>query len=80
MRNNKDVDMVLMDVNLPILNGHEATKEIRTFNKHVTIIAQTANAMTGDKEKALEAGCTDFITKPIKAKLLLDKVSFYLSR
>lgn len=80
IQKNTDVDLILMDVNLPVMNGHEATKEIRKFNPKIPIIAQTANAMSGDKEKALEAGCTDFLTKPIQAKLLLEKVSLYLSK
>jgi CheY-like chemotaxis protein len=80
IQKNTDVDLILMDVNLPIMNGHEATKEIRKFNPKIPIIAQTANAMSGDKEKALEAGCTDFLTKPIQAKLLLEKVGLYLSK
>lgn len=80
MMQNQDVDLVLMDVNLPILNGHDATVEIRKFNSKVPIIAQTANAMSGDKDKAIESGCSDFITKPIKANLLLEKVSFYLAQ
>jgi CheY-like chemotaxis protein len=69
-----------MDVNLPLLNGHDATREIRAFNPTIPIIAQTANAMMGDKEKALDAGCSDFITKPIQAKILLDKVGFFLAK
>jgi len=80
MRQNTDIDLILMDVNLPGLNGHDATKEIRSFNANVPIIAQTANAMSGDMEKAISAGCSDFITKPIKAKILLDKVGFFLAK
>lgn len=75
-----DLDLILMDVNLPLLNGHDATREIRAFNPRIPIIAQTANAMMGDKEKALDAGCSDFITKPIQAKILLDKVGFFLAK
>jgi CheY-like chemotaxis protein len=50
------------------------------FNPSIPIIAQTANAMMGDKEKALDAGCSDFITKPIQAKILLGKVGFFLAK
>jgi CheY-like chemotaxis protein len=75
-----DLDLILMDVNLPLLNGHDATREIRVFNPSIPIIAQTANAMMGDKEKALDAGCSDFITKPIQAKILLGKVGFFLAK
>ena len=75
-----DLDLILMDVNLPLLNGHDATREIRVFNPSIPIIAQTANAMMGDKEKAIDAGCSDFITKPIQAKILLGKVGFFLAK
>ncbi len=60
-----DIDLVLMDVRLPGMTGLEATRQIRTFNQKVVIIAQTAYALMGDREKALEAGCNDYLTKPI---------------
>jgi hypothetical protein len=64
-KNNPDIDLILMDIKMPKLNGYEATKQIRAFNKSVVIIAQTAYSMVGDKEKAIEAGCNDYISKPI---------------
>ena len=64
-RNNPDIDLVMMDVNLPELSGYEATKQIRKFNKDLVIIAQTANGMQSDHDKALAKGCTDYISKPI---------------
>ena len=64
-RNNPDIDLVLMDIQLPVMNGYQATQEIRKFNPEVVIIAQTAYALTGEREKALAAGCTDYIAKPI---------------
>jgi len=64
-RNNPDLDLVLMDVKMPEMDGYEATRQIRKFNKNVVIIAQTAFAQTGDREKSIEPGCNDFITKPI---------------
>lgn len=79
-RNNPDIDLILLDVKMPDLNGYEACKQIREFNKEVIIIAQTAFALTGDKEKALEAGCNDFITKPIKKKLLLEMIDKYFNK
>jgi CheY-like chemotaxis protein len=54
------------------MNGLEATRQIRTFNTTIHIIAQTAYAMTEDRHKALEAGCSDYITKPIRKDMLLD--------
>lgn len=63
--NNPDIDLVLMDIQMPIMNGYEATRKIREFNKEVVIIAQTAFALSGDKEKSIAAGCNDYISKPI---------------
>jgi PAS domain S-box-containing protein len=69
-RNNPDIDLVLMDIKLPEMNGYEATRQIRQFNKDVAIIAQTAYGLSGDREKAIEAGCNDYISKPIDINLL----------
>ncbi len=71
-RNNPDLDLVLMDIRMPKMNGLEATQQIRQFNKDVIIIAQTAYAFSGDSEKAIEAGCNDYISKPINRTLLYD--------
>ena len=65
-RDNPDIDLVLMDVQMPEMNGYEATRQIRQFNKEVIIIAQTAFGLIGDQEKAIDAGCNDYISKPIK--------------
>jgi len=62
---NPDIDLILMDLKLPEMNGYEATKRIRAFNKNILIIAQSAFALTGDRDKALEAGCNEYIPKPI---------------
>jgi len=64
-RANPDLDLILMDIRMHNLNGYEATQQIRQFNKDVVIIAQTACAQLGDREKAIEAGCNDYISKPI---------------
>jgi len=64
-RNNPDIDVVLMDIKMPEMDGYEATRLIRKFNKNIIIIAQTAQALTGDREKAITAGCNDYISKPI---------------
>ncbi len=69
-RDNADIDLVLMDIRMPKMNGYEAANKIRQFNKDVVIIAQTAYGLTGDREKALEAGCNDYIAKPIDLKKL----------
>ncbi|MDO9511417.1 MAG: PAS domain S-box protein [Bacteroidales bacterium] len=73
-RNNPDFDLVLMDIRMPQMNGLEATRQIRQFNKEVIIIAQTAYAFVGDREKAIEAGCNDYISKPINKTLLYELI------
>ena len=73
-RNNPDINLVLMDINMTEMDGHEATRKIREFNKDVIIIAQTAYALAGDREKAIEAGCDDYISKPIKRNELLGMI------
>jgi PAS domain S-box-containing protein len=71
-KSNRDINLVLMDIQLPGINGYEATKQIKSFNNEMVIIAQTAYAMAGDEKKARDAGCDDYISKPIdKEKLLL---------
>ncbi len=74
---NPDIDLVFMDINLPEMDGLEATCQIRQFNKDIVIIAQTAFRQSGDKEKAMEAGCNDYITKPIESKLLQRVIQKY---
>ncbi|MBN2616367.1 MAG: PAS domain S-box protein [Bacteroidales bacterium] len=64
------IDLVLMDIKLPGMNGYDATRKIRKFNKNVLIIAQTAFAMEGDRDKALDAGCDEYIAKPIQISKL----------
>ncbi len=73
-RDNMDCDLILMDIKMPVMNGHEAVKRIREFNKSVQIISQTAYAMQEDKEKSLAAGCNDYISKPIDINKLLSMI------
>ena len=68
---NPTVDIVLLDMNMPIMNGYEAARAIKQAFPSITIIAQTANAVLGDREKALEAGCDEYIAKPIDPTQLL---------
>jgi len=74
---NNDIDLILMDIKMPEMNGYEATREIRKFNREVIIIAQTAYALEGDREKAIDAGCNDYISKPINKDLLMDMLRKY---
>lgn len=74
-REHKDIDLILMDIKMPRKNGYEALEEIRKFNKDVIIIAQTAYALPGDREKALNAGCNDYISKPINKEELTEKIN-----
>jgi PAS domain S-box-containing protein len=68
---NPDFDLILMDVQLPDINGYEVTRRIRKQDKHIPIIAQTAFAMSEDYAKCLNAGCTDYLSKPIRSDDLL---------
>ncbi|MEN8121504.1 MAG: response regulator [Bacteroidota bacterium] len=77
-RENVDIDLVLMDIKMPIMNGIEATQEIRKFRKNLPIVAQTAYTTNEDREKAKQAGCDDFITKPIEVNILSDLIARYL--
>ena len=76
-RNNPDTDLILMVIQMPVMNGYEATRQIRQFNKDVLIIAQTAFGLSGDREKAIEAGCNDYISKPINKAELLSLIQKY---
>jgi PAS domain S-box-containing protein len=78
--NNPDIDVVLMDIQMPGMNGYEATRKIREFNKNVIIIAQTAFAIEGDREKAMATGCNDYIAKPIKVDDLKQMIIKYLNK
>ena len=64
-RKNPGIDLILMDIQMPEMDGYEATRQIRTFNQDVIIIAQTALGLKGEKEHALDAGCNDYLPKPI---------------
>ncbi len=76
-RSNPAPDLVLMDIKLPGMSGYETTRQIRQFNKDLVIVAQTAYALHGDREKALEAGCTDHLSKPFKKDALLALMKKY---
>jgi CheY-like chemotaxis protein len=75
-------DLVLMDMSLPVLDGWEATKRLKAdqATKHIPVIALTAHAMAGDKDRAFEAGCDDYDTKPVDLTRLLGKIEALLGQ
>jgi PAS domain S-box-containing protein len=77
---NPDVDLILMDIKMPEIDGFEATRRIRLVNKEVVIIVQTAFSLTYEKENAFEAGCNDFISKPIDKTTLFDLIRKHFNK
>jgi CheY-like chemotaxis protein len=75
-------NLILMDLSLPVLDGWEATRRIKAApeTQHIPVIALTAHAMAGDRERAIAAGCDDFDTKPVEMSRLLDKIEALVKR
>lgn len=78
-QHNDKLDIILMDIMLPDIDGYEVTKQIRSVNDSVPIVAQTAFALSGDQEKTIDAGCNDYIPKPINQEELLKLMGKYLN-
>ncbi len=79
-RKNPNIDLVLMDIRMPIMNGLEATRQIKEINPSIPIIAQTAYAMDGDRERSLSAGCDEYISKPINLKEFIELIAKFLEK
>jgi PAS domain S-box-containing protein len=77
LKSNPDIEIVLMDIKLPDINGLELTRIIKSLNPEIKVIAQTAFALSGDREKALEAGCSEYISKPVNKDALLDLIATF---
>ena len=71
-------DLILMDLKMPVMNGLDATRQIKAHQPEIPIIALTANAFDNDRQRALEAGCDDFLSKPVNAALCLQTIAKYL--
>lgn len=77
-KNNHSIDLVLMDIRMPIMNGLEATRQIKEIYPEMPIIAQTAYAMDGDRERSLQAGCDEYIAKPINLKEFIELIAKFI--
>lgn len=79
-KENPYIDVILMDIRMPEMGGLEATKYIRTVNRNIPIIAFTAYALSDDEAIALEFGCDDYISKPVRPEFLLKKINEHLTK
>ncbi len=79
IRKFKQIDLVLMDIKMPMMDGYTATREIKKINPDIPVIAQTAYAMLGEREAALEAGCDEYIAKPINYNQLIELIQRFIS-
>ncbi len=77
IKSKKNIDLILMDLKMPVMSGYEATREVRKLNKDVIIIAQTAYALSGDRQRAIEAGCNDYLSKPFTVNEVFDLLGKY---
>lgn len=75
---NPNVDLILMDINMPKMDGIEATRIIKTLYPEIIVVVQTAFLLSGEERMCQDAGCDEFITKPIRLKYLLDTINRYL--
>jgi len=78
-KNHDPIDLILMDIRMPVMDGFEAIRQIRGFLPDIPVIAQTSYAMDGDREKSMDAGCTDYISKPFNIREFIDVVAKYMN-
>jgi CheY-like chemotaxis protein len=79
-RKNPDIDIILMDIQLPVMDGYNSTRLIREFRDDIVIIAQTAYGLHGDKERLMNSGFNDYLIKPILSNTLLEKIGSFLTK
>ena len=77
---NPDIDIILMDIQLPVMDGYTTARKIREFRNDIIIIAQTAYGLMDDKEKIMDSGFDDYLIKPIISQVLIEKLKISLSR
>ena len=77
-RNNPGISIILMDIKMPGIDGFEATRRIRLLDDRVIIIAQTAYALMGDRQRVIESGCNDYITKPVRRDDLISVIGKHI--
>ena len=77
-QDNDKIDIVLMDIRMPFIDGYEATRKIKVFRPDLPVIAQTAYALNSDYQKVFDSGCDEYITKPILGKILFQKMKRFL--
>jgi CheY-like chemotaxis protein len=79
-KNNPEIDVLLMDIQMLVLNGFEATRQLRLFNKDVIIIAQTASGLSEDQEKLIALSCNDYMSKPLNKNKLRGLLHKYFTK
>ena len=77
-QDNDAIDIVLMDIRMPFVDGYEATRKIKSFKPDLPVIAQTAYALNSDYQKVFDSGCDEYVTKPILGKILFQKMKKFL--
>ncbi len=80
VRNRQEIDIVIMDIQIPLLNGYEATREIKKIRPELVVIAQTAYALDDDRQKCLDSGCNDYISKPIEVETMLSLINKFIRK